>query len=163
MDKKRGRSSPEPKRPMTRSEMMARIGPKDTKPEMTVRRGLHAQGFRFRLHRKDLPGRPDIVLPRYRVAIFCHGCFWHAHEGCRHFKLPATRVDFWTAKLAANRARDAAAEAALADAGWRVMTIWECALRLDPGESLHLAGAWIHASGSVARISGAAGQVRLDG
>lgn len=163
MKKKRDRSSPDARSPMTRSEMMARIGPKNTKPEIIVRSGLHAAGFRFRLHRKDLPGRPDLVLPRYRVVIFCHGCFWHAHEGCRYFRQPTTRPDFWEPKLARNRERDAEAVDALTATGWRVLTIWECALRLGPAESLNLTGAWIHGSGSRAQISGHTGQVRLDG
>ncbi|WP_447727205.1 very short patch repair endonuclease [Sphingomonas koreensis] len=107
---------------------MSRVRGKDTRPEMIIRRLLHSLGFRFRLHRRDLPGRPDIVLPRYRAAIFVHGCFWHGHD-CSLFRMPATRTDFWAAKIAANRRRDGDAVAGLHDIGWRSLLIWECALR----------------------------------
>ncbi len=107
---------------------MSRVRAKNTGPEMTVRTLLHAMGFRFRLHRRDLPGRPDIVLPRYRTAIFVHGCFWHGH-GCSLFRMPATRTEFWSAKIEANRCRDEAAVAGLQGTGWRSLWIWECALR----------------------------------
>lgn len=112
--------------PEARSANMARIRGKDTGPENMVRRALHAAGFRFRLHRRDLPGTPDIVLVRQRVAIFVHGCYWHRHEGCRNATTPSTRTDFWQAKLAANVERDARNTAALEGAGWRVVVIWEC-------------------------------------
>jgi DNA mismatch endonuclease (patch repair protein) len=115
--------------PMSRSEMMSRIGSKDTAPELILRKGLHARGLRFRLHRKDLPGRPDIVLPRYNTALFIHGCFWHAHEDCRYFRLPATRMEFWSKKLMGNRIRDNQARTKLLQLGWRVLTVWECATR----------------------------------
>jgi DNA mismatch endonuclease (patch repair protein) len=114
--------------PEQRRLNMSRIRGRDTKPEILVRRALHARGYRFRLHRKDLPGRPDIVLPRHRVAIFVHGCFWHNH-GCRYSKVPATRTSFWNAKLHGNKARDDAAVRELHRAAWHVVTIWECALR----------------------------------
>lgn len=107
---------------------MSRVRAKDTRPEMIVRRLLHSLGFRFRLHRRDLPGRPDIVLPRYRAAIFVHGCFWHGHD-CSLFRMPTTRTEFWAAKIAANRRRDGDAVSGLRDAGWRSLLIWECALR----------------------------------
>ena len=107
---------------------MRRVRAKDTKPEVTVRRLLHGQGFRFSLHRRDLPGRPDIVLPRHRAAVFVHGCFWHGH-GCSLFRLPATRTEFWSTKIEGNRARDVAAVVALKTNGWRSLWIWECALR----------------------------------
>lgn len=113
----------------TRSRMMSGIKGRNTKPERLVRSYLHAAGFRFRLHRKDLPGCPDIVLPRYRAIIFVHGCFWHRHEGCNLASLPATRVDFWESKFAANVERDRRNETALAEAGWRVIIIWECQIR----------------------------------
>jgi DNA mismatch endonuclease (patch repair protein) len=107
---------------------MSRIRSKDTRPEMTVRRMLHRLGFRYRLHRRELPGRPDIVLPRYRAAIFVHGCFWHGHN-CSLFRMPTTRQEFWATKIAANRCRDGNAVSGLSDAGWRSLLIWECALR----------------------------------
>lgn len=115
--------------PAARSAMMARIKGKNTKPEMLVRKALFAAGYRFRLHRKDLPGNPDIVLPGRKVAIFVHGCFWHAHQGCRLAKLPATRPEFWREKLGRNVARDAAAVSALRFQGWRVLVVWECFIR----------------------------------
>lgn len=107
---------------------MSRVRSKGTAPEMTVRRILHAQGLRFRLHRTDLPGTPDIVLPRHRLAIFVHGCFWHGHH-CPLFRIPTTRPHFWAAKLEANRNRDAAARVDLVKLGWRILCIWECAVR----------------------------------
>lgn len=108
--------------------MMAGIRAKDTKPEMFVRRALHAAGFRYSLHSRKLPGRPDLVLRKYRAAIFVHGCFWHGHD-CRHFRLPATRTEFWKEKIDGNRARDALAIGKLTDAGWRVAVVWECIQR----------------------------------
>lgn len=111
--------------PENRSRNMAAIRGKNTVPEVTVRRFLHAQGFRFRLHRKDLPGKPDIVLPKYRTAIFVHGCFWHLH-GCKNTVIPKTRTEWWTAKLEGNRARDEKNNQRLEQLGWRVITIWEC-------------------------------------
>lgn len=115
--------------PARRSRMMAAIRGKNTKPEMLVRRFLHAHGFRFRLHRTDLPGKPDIVLPRLRTCIFVHGCFWHRHPGCRYAVLPKTRAAFWAAKLEGNVGRDRRAVEALRNAGWTVFIIWECELR----------------------------------
>lgn len=106
--------------------LMARVKGTNTKPELIVRRVLHAMGRRFRLHRDDLPGRPDIVLPRYRIAIFVHGCFWHRHPGCRGTTTPKTRADFWNAKFDGNVARDRSAEMALQAAGWKVLVVWEC-------------------------------------
>jgi DNA mismatch endonuclease (patch repair protein) len=115
--------------PETRSRMMSGIRAKNTTPEVVVRRLLHDAGFRFRLHRKDLPGRPDIVLAKYRSIIYVHGCFWHMHEGCRYFKIPSSRVEFWTEKLLSNRERDRLNIAAAIALGWRVMVVWECATR----------------------------------
>lgn len=114
--------------PAVRSRMMAGIKSKNTLPEMTVRRLLHRHGFRFRLHKKSLPGRPDLVLQKHRAVIFVHGCFWHGHD-CHLFKLPKTRTSFWQSKIATNSANDIANRLALAQLGWRVLTIWECALK----------------------------------
>ncbi|WP_100253296.1 very short patch repair endonuclease [Methylobacterium sp. UNC300MFChir4.1] len=100
-----------------------------TKPELLVRRSLHSLGYRFRLHRRDLPGSPDIVLPRHRVAIQVHGCFWHQHEGCRHANLPRSRTAYWHPKLARNVERDVRTNAALRALGWRVLVLWECELK----------------------------------
>ena len=113
----------------TRSRMMAAIGPRNTAPEMVVRRYLHAAGLRFRLHARELPGTPDLVLPKYRVAIFVNGCFWHRHSGCRFATTPSTRTDFWGKKFARNVERDLEKNRALKDRGWRVLTFWECQAR----------------------------------
>jgi DNA mismatch endonuclease (patch repair protein) len=109
-----------------RSWNMSRIRGKDTKPEMRVRSLLHRMGFRFRLHRKDLPGKPDIVLPAYETVIFVHGCFWHRHPGCRFAYTPKSRVDFWQTKFRRNVERHQEVEAELEELGWRVVVIWEC-------------------------------------
>ena len=109
-----------------RSEMMSRIRGRDTKPEIIVRRIAHRLGFRFRIHRKDLPGCPDIVFPRYRAVIMVHGCFWHRHPGCRYAYTPKTRVRFWQDKFESNVVRDSRNETALHELGWRVLVIWEC-------------------------------------
>lgn len=114
--------------PEQRRLNMSRIRGKDTKPEMLLRRGLHARGFRFRLHRRDLPGCPDLVFPQYHAVIFVNGCFWHGHD-CPMFKLPATRTEFWAAKIAGNRARDAHALEGLAMLGWKALVLWECTLK----------------------------------
>jgi DNA mismatch endonuclease (patch repair protein) len=111
-----------------RSQMMSGIKGKNTKPELVIRKRLHRLGFRFSLHRKDLPGKPDLVLPKYRAAIFIHGCFWHMH-GCRLFKWPASNVDFWRMKLERNVMIDERSVLALREKGWRVCVIWECAIR----------------------------------
>lgn len=106
--------------------MMARIGQRDTQPELAVRRSLHKFGYRFRLHRRDLPGRPDIVLPRHKTVVFVHGCFWHRHSGCKFASSPKSRIEFWNKKFATNVARDDRVQRELELAGWRVLTIWEC-------------------------------------
>jgi len=111
--------------------MMAGIQGRDTVPEMVVRRTAHRLGFRFRLYRKDLPGRPDLVFPRYRVVVLVHGCFWHRHEGCRYAYTPRSRVEFWTEKFRQNVARDRRTDDALRSLGWRVLVIWECETRDD--------------------------------
>lgn len=113
----------------TRSRMMAGIRGRDTKPEMVVRSYLHAAGLRFRLHDRRLPGRPDIVLPRYRAVVLVHGCFWHRHPGCRYATNPSSRSDFWITKFAANVDRDRRDAASLSALGWTVITIWECETR----------------------------------
>ena len=114
--------------PEVRSRMMSAIRGKDTKPEMIVRRGLHAIGFRYRLHDRRLPGHPDLVLPKHKVAIFVHGCFWHHHD-CDYFKWPKTRPDFWRDKIGQNVERDKKAIRKLQDMGWRVLVVWECSLK----------------------------------
>ncbi|MBA4327121.1 MAG: very short patch repair endonuclease [Polaromonas sp.] len=112
----------------TRSRMMSGIRGRNTKPEILIRSLLHRQGFRFRLHVRDMPGKPDIVLPRYRAVVFVHGCFWHGHS-CPLFKLPGTRPDFWREKIERNQNNDNRAKRELLADGWRVGVIWECALR----------------------------------
>jgi len=123
--------------------MMAGIGGKDTKPEMAIRRALHARGFRFRLHVSSLPGRPDIVLPRHRAVILVHGCFWHRHPGCRYATTPATRPEFWLEKFRQNVKRDQRTLSELSTLGWRVATIWECDIRKDDGVFSNLVE-WLH-------------------
>jgi DNA mismatch endonuclease (patch repair protein) len=112
-----------------RARMMSGIRGRDTRPEMQVRRFLHGQGFRFRLDARDLPGRPDLVLPKWKAVVFVHGCFWHGHADCRYFRLPQTRPEFWGAKIGSNIARDERNIQRLELAGWRVAIVWECALR----------------------------------
>jgi DNA mismatch endonuclease (patch repair protein) len=116
-----------------RSAQMRLIRARDTKPELIVRKALHAAGLRFRLHAKDLPGKPDIIFRRKRLAIFVHGCFWHQHPDpdCKRARLPKSRQDFWEPKLNGNRSRDEAVTARLQDQGWRVIEIWECQLDQD--------------------------------
>lgn len=109
-----------------RSRMMASIGRKNTKPEILVRRYLHGAGLRFKLHDPLLPGKPDLVLPKFRAIVFVHGCFWHRHAGCRFTTTPSTRPEFWAKKFASNQARDQSTAESLRRYGWRVFTIWEC-------------------------------------
>jgi len=113
----------------TRSRMMAGIKGKNTAPEVRLRRALHRAGFRFRLHSSKLPGKPDIVLPKHRTAIFVHGCYWHRHEGCRNASVPKSNAAFWKEKFARNVERDSSNVANLIEAGWRVCIVWECAVR----------------------------------
>lgn len=117
--------------PAARSERMSRIRGQDTRPEMRVRRLAHRMGYRYRLHRADLPGKPDLVFPARRKVIFVHGCFWHRHPdpGCRLARLPKSRLDFWLPKLEGNRARDLENHKKLAESGWKVLEVWECELR----------------------------------
>ena len=143
----------------TRSRMMSGIRGKDTKPELMIRKALHARGYRYRLHSPAVPGKPDLFLRRYRAAIFVHGCFWHGHD-CHLFKLPSTRTEFWQRKIDRNRARDAEVEAALCEQGWRRLVIWECALkgktRLEFGGLMNRLCDWLAAGGENGEIAGSA-------
>jgi len=113
----------------TRSYNMSRIKGKNTKPEMLVRKFLHANGYRYKLHDKSLPGKPDIVLPKYKTIIFVHGCFWHGHENCKYFVVPKTRTDWWVNKINGNILNDNKAADALSSQGWKIITVWECELK----------------------------------
>lgn len=130
-----------------RSEMMSGIRATDTKPEMLVRKALHAKGFRYRLHDRVLPGKPDIVLPKYHAVIFVHGCFWHGHA-CHLFKFPKSRTEFWQEKIEGNRCRDRKNRKLLLDTGWRVAEVWECAvkgrLRLGSAETIARLAEWLN-------------------
>lgn len=117
------------KTPEQRSRNMAAIKGKDTKPEMIVRKYLFSRGLRFRVQVRKLPGTPDIVLPKYKTAIFVNGCFWHGHEGCKYFRLPKSNVEFWKEKIERNIERDKESMQALFDLGWKVVRVWECELR----------------------------------
>ena len=119
--------------PSQRHKCMSSIRGKHTKPEILVRKGLHARGFRFRLHNRKLPGSPDIVLPKYGVVIMVNGCFWHVHKGCRYATRPKSNVEFWDAKIARNRHRDEVTTAHLEALDWTVITVWECELRKNAG------------------------------
>jgi DNA mismatch endonuclease (patch repair protein) len=112
-----------------RSEIMSRIKGKDSAPEIRVRRLLHALGLRFRLHRKDLPGKPDIVFPRYKAVVLVHGCFWHGHAGCPRAALPTTNAEFWATKIGRNVTRDEEVRKSLEELGWSVLTLWQCELK----------------------------------
>ena len=133
---------------------MAGIRGRNTKPEVELRRALHAKGYRFRLHVKDLPGRPDIVLPRYGAVILVHGCFWHRHEGCRFATTPATRPEFWQSKFDATVERDERDLQALQTAGWRVVIVWECAIRENGSDGVaeEVAG-WLSSEESTGDIA----------
>lgn len=122
--------------PAKRSAVMRAVKSKDTTPELAVRRAAHALGLRFRLHRADLPGKPDLVFPARRIALFVHGCFWHGHDCSRGARVPQANRAYWQAKIARNMARDAAASAALKKLGWTPRTIWECETR-DPAKLSH--------------------------
>lgn len=142
---------------VTRSRMMSGIRGKNTRPEILIRQMLHASGFRFRLHDRKLPGRPDIVLPKWKAVVFVHGCFWHGHN-CSLFRLPTTRPEFWDSKIKQNQERDMKAVAALIDRGWRVCIVWECALkgrgRLDVKIIDIKLAEWIKSGQMQAEISG---------
>lgn len=115
--------------PEQRSRIMAAIRSKNTKPEVMVRRYLFGRGLRYRIHAKNLPGHPDIVLPKYKTIVFVNGCFWHGHSGCAHYRLPSSNRDFWETKITRNRERDSAQEEELRKLGWRVLRVWECEIR----------------------------------
>lgn len=115
--------------PDTRSYNMSQIKGKDTKPELMVRKFLFSKGYRYRLHDKKLPGKPDIILPKYRTIIMVHGCFWHGHEGCKYFKIPDTNTEWWSEKIKKNKTNDAKNETALIALGWKIITVFECELK----------------------------------
>ena len=115
---------------------MSGIQGKNTHPELVVRKGLHARGIRFRLHVSNLPGKPDIVLPKFRTVVFVNGCFWHAHRGCHLFKLPSSRIEFWQNKFERNVQNDERAVNALANSGWRIAVVWECAVKNQKAEPM---------------------------
>lgn len=144
--------------PEVRSRMMSGIRGKDTKPEILIRRALHQRGFRYLLHDPRLPGRPDLVLPRFRVALFINGCFWHGHD-CSLFRLPKTRPEFWADKIDRNRQNDERNTEQLISMGWRVAQIWECSLR---GKNANLdavvetVSRWLHSTRTVLTVRGAA-------
>lgn len=145
-----------------RSEIMALVGSKDTKPELLIRKGLHALGFRYRLHVKDLPGKPDLVFRRYRAVIEINGCFWHGHA-CPRCRMPSSNIEYWNRKIARNRERDISNRQLLLDEGWRVLTIWECALagksKLGLNQVIELASAWLLSTKSFCEIEGHIGTV----
>lgn len=143
--------------PEVRSRMMSSIRGRDTKPELVLRKALHAMGFRYRIAPQAVPGKPDIVLPRYNAVIQAHGCFWHGHD-CHLFKWPSTRKEFWQNKISRNRERDGEVHEKLRKAGWRVMTVWECALkgksRLPAGEAIEQCANWLVSDDPEAEITG---------
>jgi DNA mismatch endonuclease (patch repair protein) len=140
-----------------RSEMMSGIRATDTKPELLLRKALHANGFRYRLYDKRLAGKPDIVLPKYNAVIFVHGCFWHGHD-CHLFKMPKSRTEFWREKIEGNRGRDARNRKLLLDSGWRVAEVWECAikgkLRFDSSELVIRLISWINGDSPEMEVRG---------
>lgn len=140
-----------------RSRMMSGIRGRNTKPELLLRRGLHKAGFRFRIHASELPGKPDIVFPRYNAILLAHGCFWHGHD-CHLFKLPSTRQEFWQTKIERNRSVDARVLAALTEMGWRVGVVWECALkgrtRLPLDDVIQACAGWLRGRMSGFEIRG---------
>jgi len=132
--------------PAIRSKNMRAIGNKNTRPELIVRKLLHAHGFRYRLYVKDMPGKPDLVFPRFRAVIFVNGCFWHGHE-CYFFKMPVSRVEFWEKKISDNIKRDHRNKILLSDSGWKVLVVWECAIKgknkLSQAELLNFISRWL--------------------
>jgi DNA mismatch endonuclease (patch repair protein) len=147
-----------------RSRNMARIRGAHTVPERTLRSALHRMGLRFRLHQADLPGRPDIVLRRFRTAIFVHGCFWHRHRGCSYAATPKTRAKFWQKKLNGNRGRDSRQIRSLVEMGWRVLVVWECALRNEGGQAVAASVTeWIRGESPFSEIASTATRYRTEG
>ncbi len=140
-----------------RSEMMSGIKGKNTRPELLIRKALHAKGFRFRLHSSDVPGKPDLILPKYKAAIFVHGCFWHCHD-CHLFKWPKSRCGFWKEKIEGNKTRDLKNQELLRESGWRRLVIWECAVkgksRLDFNYLIDATSSWIISGESEFEIAG---------
>ena len=143
--------------PKTRSRIMSGIRGRDTRLELLIRRALHAKGFRYRLHAKNIPGRPDIVFPKFRSVVFVHGCFWHGHD-CPLFHLPGTRTEFWKAKIERNRKRDDEVAIMLAESDWRHLVVWECAVRgrgkLPLEAVVGQIADWIQGSGGPIEIRG---------
>lgn len=140
--------------PSVRSRMMSSIRGRDTKPELIVRKFLHRRGFRFRLFKRSLPGKPDLTLTRHGAVVFVHGCFWHGHRGCRYAIVPSTRSEFWKGKIDTNRVRDGRVMDELQRLGWRVAVIWECALRSDLECSLRRLEAFLSSNEPQIEISG---------
>ena len=143
-----------------RSALMSRIRGKSTRPELLVRNRLWRAGFRYRLHAKGLPGRPDLVLPRWKAVVFVHGCFWHRHAGCPYFRLPKTRSDFWNEKLGRNQERDEMTIATLMGRGWRVAVVWECAVRSDPDAVGSTLANWLRQGRGSVQVEGSDQTVR---
>ena len=143
--------------PQKRSQMMSGIRGKNTKPELQIRRALHARGFRYRLHKRNLPGKPDLTLQKYNAIIFVHGCFWHLHN-CHLFKWPSTRPEFWKKKISGNKIKDEENIASLKKSGWRILIIWECALkgkeRLDFDSVIGKIDNWLRSSQKFLEIKG---------
>lgn len=143
-----------------RSALMSRIRARDTRPELLVRHYLWHAGFRYRLYPKNLPGKPDLVLAKWRKVILVHGCFWHQHVGCPYFRLPKTRQAFWAEKLRKNHCRDSAVINCLARDGWHVAELWECALRLDAQKTCAKLATWIVHGKKHLEVDGRTGEIR---
>lgn len=143
-----------------RSQMMSGIRGKNTKPELLIRKALHARGFRYRLHDPKLPGKPDVVFRKLNAVIFVNGCFWHGHD-CHLFKWPKTRPQFWRTKITTNKAKDGKCHKALRDGGWRILTVWECALkgrgRIPDEEVIRICATWLSSVSPELTIEGRAG------
>ena len=143
--------------PEQRSDLMSRIRGTNTKPELQIRHALFRRGYRYRLHRRDLPGNPDLVFPKFQAVIFVHGCFWHKHN-CKLFRMPKTRTDYWSAKFEQNQLRDRRSSSALREQGWRCLTIWECALRgtnaLGVDRICDQVESWLNSEESLLEIQG---------